>query len=146
MVMFIDWQFGRIVNKTKGLGLWDQTVTMFFTDHGEYLGDYGLIEKRPSGVSDSLVHEPIIIGGACLTKGVVYEEMGEMVDLVPTVLLLGTIAETYAQCGVSLVDAIHAAARGKVLPHKNYNFIEVGGAAARTVAVSLLHQSQPAAP
>ncbi|KAK8085181.1 alkaline-phosphatase-like protein [Apiospora hydei] len=126
MVSRVDWQFGRIVNKTKDLGLWDQTVTMFFTDHGEYLGDYGLIEKWPSGVSDSLVHEPLIIDGAGLPKGVVYEEMGEMVDLVPTVLQLGSIPETYAQYGVSLVDAIHTTTKGEVLPHKKYSFTEGG--------------------
>ncbi|KAK7991614.1 arylsulfatase A [Apiospora saccharicola] len=119
-------RFGRIVNRTKELGLWDETVTMFFTDHGEYLGDYGLIEKWPSGVADSLVHEPLIIGGAGLPKGIVYEEMGEMVDLVPTVLQLGTVPETYAQYGVSLVEAAHAAGRGETLPHKNCSFTEGG--------------------
>ncbi|KAK7942642.1 Sulfatase [Apiospora aurea] len=108
MVSRVDWQFGRNVNKAKELGLWGQTVTMFFTDHGD------------------LAYEPLIIGGTGLPKGVVYEEMGEIVDLVPTVLQLGRIPETYAQYGVSLVDAMHAAARGEVLPHKNYSFTKGG--------------------
>ncbi|KAI1335626.1 alkaline-phosphatase-like protein [Xylariaceae sp. FL0016] len=126
MISRVDWQFGRVVNKTKEMGLWNSTVTMFFTDHGEFLGDYGLIEKWPSGLSDSLTHEPLIIGGAGLPENKVYEEMGEMVDLVPTVLALGTVPETYAHYGISLQDAIHAAGRGEVIAHKNYSYTEGG--------------------
>jgi hypothetical protein len=33
-----------------------------FTDHGEYLGDFGMIEKWPSGLSQQLVQEPLLIG------------------------------------------------------------------------------------
>lgn len=34
MISRLDFFFGQIVNKTKEQGLWDSTVTMFFTDHG----------------------------------------------------------------------------------------------------------------
>ncbi|KAF3387676.1 hypothetical protein F1880_000764 [Penicillium rolfsii] len=50
-------------------GLWDKAITMFFTDHGEYLGDHGLIEKWPSGLSETLVREPLIIGGGGIPFG-----------------------------------------------------------------------------
>ncbi|KAI6848500.1 hypothetical protein KC332_g3878 [Hortaea werneckii] len=81
MVSRVDDQFGRVMNKTKEQGLWNQTVTLFYTDHGEFLGDSHMIEKWPSGVSEKLVHEPLIIGGAGLPENVVYEEMAEMIDL-----------------------------------------------------------------
>lgn len=126
MVSRVDHQFGLIVNKTKDLGLWNKTVTFFFTDHGEFLGDYELIEKWPSGVSDNLVHEPLIIGGGGLPRGVVFEEMAEMTDLVPTMLQLGTVNETYAHYGLSLVDAIHSAGRGEVIHHRNFSYTEGG--------------------
>lgn len=126
MVSRVDDQFGRIVNKTKEKGLWNSTVTFFFTDHGEFLGDYELIEKWPSAVSDNLVHEPLMIGGAGLPEGVVYEEMAEMIDLVPTMLQLGSVNETYMQYGKSLVDAIHAAGKGITIPHSDYSYTEGG--------------------
>ncbi|KAF2638092.1 alkaline phosphatase-like protein [Massarina eburnea CBS 473.64] len=66
MISRLDDQFGRIIDSVEELGLWSSTVSMFFTDHGEYLGDHGMIEKWPSGLSDALVHEPLIIGGAGL--------------------------------------------------------------------------------
>lgn len=34
MISRVDWQFGRVVNQTKAQGLWNNTVTIFFTDHG----------------------------------------------------------------------------------------------------------------
>ncbi|OTA34042.1 hypothetical protein BTJ68_05926 [Hortaea werneckii EXF-2000] len=126
MVSRVDDQFGRVLNKTKEQGLWNQTVTLFYTDHGEFLGDSHMIEKWPSGVSGNLIHEPLIIGGAGLPENVVYEEMAEMIDLVPTLLQLGTVNETYAHYGKSLVDALHAAGRGKVLPHRDMAYTEGG--------------------
>ncbi|KAI7337405.1 hypothetical protein KC315_g2323 [Hortaea werneckii] len=126
MVSRVDDQFGRVLNKTKEQGLWNRTVTLFYTDHGEFLGDSHMIEKWPSGVSENLVHEPMIIGGAGLPENVVYEEMAEMIDLVPTLLQLGTVNETYAHYGKSLVDAMHAAGRGEVLPHRDLAYTEGG--------------------
>ncbi|RMZ11572.1 hypothetical protein D0862_02903 [Hortaea werneckii] len=126
MVSRVDDQFGRVMNKTKDQGLWNQTVTLFYTDHGEFLGDSYMIEKWPSGESENLVHEPLIIGGAGLPENVVYEEMAEMIDLVPTLLQLGTVNETYAHYGKSLVDAMHAAGRGEVLPHHDMAYTEGG--------------------
>ncbi|KAF2188590.1 sulfatase [Zopfia rhizophila CBS 207.26] len=126
MISRVDDQFGRIMNKTIEKGLWNDTITMFFTDHGEFLGDLGLVEKWPSVVSENLVHEPLIIGGAGLPNGAVYEEMTEMVDLVPTMLQLGSTGEHYSHYGLSLVDAMHAAGRNETIPHKQYAFTEGG--------------------
>lgn len=126
MISRVDDQFGRIMNKTIEKGYLNNTVTMFFTDHGEFLGDWGLVEKWPSAVSENLVHEPLIIGGAGLPEGAVYDEMTEMVDLVPTILQLSTTGEHYAHYGSSLVDAIHAAGRNETIPHKRYSFTEGG--------------------
>lgn len=126
MISRVDHQFGEVVNKTKALGLWDSTVTMFFTDHGEFLGDYGLVEKWPSGVSENLVHEPLVVGGAGLPQGKIYPEMAEMVDLVPTLLQFGGVNETYQHYGLSLVDAMNAMSNGTILSHKDYAYTEGG--------------------
>lgn len=126
MISRVDYQFGQIMNKTIEKGLWNSTVTIFFTDHGEFLGDWGLVEKWPSGVSENLVHEPLVIGGGGLPEGSVYEEMTEMVDLVPTMLQFASTDEHYAHYGLSLLDAIHAAGRNETIPHKAFSFTEGG--------------------
>ncbi|KEF58106.1 uncharacterized protein A1O9_06029 [Exophiala aquamarina CBS 119918] len=122
MISRLDDQFGRIIAKLDSLSLWDETVTMFFTDHGEYLGDHGMIEKWPSGLSETLVHEPLIIGGAGLPQGQVTEVMAEMVDLVPTIFELCEIGEHFPHNGQSLVPVL---IDGKS-EHKKYAFCEGG--------------------
>jgi arylsulfatase A-like enzyme len=126
MISRVDWQFGRVMNKTKEMGLWNKTVTMFFTDHGEFLGDFGLIEKWPSSLTEKLTHDPLIIAGAGLPEDAVFEEMAEMIDLVPTILHLGTVNQTYAQYGKTLLNGLHAIRKGEAYAHKNFSFTEGG--------------------
>ncbi|PLB43434.1 arylsulfatase A [Aspergillus steynii IBT 23096] len=122
MISRLDHQFGQIIDKVDSLGLWDTTVTMFFTDHGEYLGDHGLIEKWPSGLSDSLVHEPLIIAGGGLPKNQVYSGMVEMVDVLPTILELCSVRETFPHNGLSLLPALQDPKK----KHKQFAFSEGG--------------------
>lgn len=122
MITRLDDQFGRVLNKVDELGIWKDTVTMFFTDHGEYLGDHGLIEKWPSGLSETLVHEPLIIGGAGLPEGKKIDAMTEMVDLVPTMLETSGIGESFAHNGLSWIPLLC----GDAKTHKQYSFSEGG--------------------
>ncbi|KAJ5100479.1 hypothetical protein N7456_006531 [Penicillium angulare] len=121
MISRLDDQFGRIVNKLDATGLWSKTITMFFTDHGEYLGDHGLIEKWPSGLSETLVREPLVIAGGDIPTGLVRNDMAEMVDLIPTIFQLCGIDETFPHNGKSLLPTIlHSK------PHRQYAFSEGG--------------------
>ncbi|EXJ82267.1 hypothetical protein A1O3_06080 [Capronia epimyces CBS 606.96] len=122
MISRLDDQFGQLVDKVDRLGLWDSTITMFFTDHGEYLGDHGLIEKWPSGLSDSLVHEPLILAGAGLPEGQVSDVMSEMVDLIPTVFEFCGVAESFPHNGKSLIPVL----LDGVQHHKDFAFSEGG--------------------
>ncbi|KAL6247380.1 hypothetical protein RBB50_005726 [Rhinocladiella similis] len=122
MISRLDDQFGRIIRKIESSGLWDTTVTMFFTDHGEYLGDHGLIEKWPSGLSECLVREPLIIGGGGLPQAESTDVMAEMVDLIPTVFELCGIGEHFPHNGKSLVPVL---LKGQQ-EHKAFAFSEGG--------------------
>lgn len=66
------------------------------------------------------------MGGAGLPKGKTYPEMAEMIDLVPTLLQLGGVNETYQHYGMSLVDAMNALGdkHGTVLLHRDYALTE----------------------
>lgn len=127
-------QFQRVVKKLDELRLWDDTITMFFTDHGEYLGDHGLIEKWSSGLSDSLSHEPLIVSGGGLPEDVVSNVMCEMVDLVPNMFELAGVKEHFPHNGTSLLPVL---ADGKSF-HKMYAYTEAGF---RTSEEPLLEQA-----
>jgi arylsulfatase len=65
----MDDQILPVVNYLHTAGLWDQTILIFTTDHGDMLGDHGLIAK---GIPhyDSCIRCPLIICGGAIPPGV----------------------------------------------------------------------------
>ena len=59
-VRYVDDSVGRIMQSLEDNGLMDNTVVLFFSDHGELLGDYGMFHKLPV-FYDSLTHIPAIL-------------------------------------------------------------------------------------
>jgi arylsulfatase A-like enzyme len=45
MISEVDAQLGRVVSGIEARGEWDETLVVVTSDHGEQLGDHGLIEK-----------------------------------------------------------------------------------------------------
>jgi arylsulfatase A-like enzyme len=129
MISRLDDQLGSIVATLKSprtgpdlTPLWDNTYTMMYTDHGEYLGDSDMVEKWPSGLHEVLVRDPLMIAGPGLPAGQVNEALCEMVDIVPTLFELLGVPESYPHSGKSLVETIRTNAK----EHKPYAFSEGG--------------------
>ncbi|MFC7404253.1 sulfatase-like hydrolase/transferase [Georgenia alba] len=80
MLRLLDDQVGRLLD-----GLGDrlaETIVVFVSDHGDYVGDYGL-QRKGAGMSDALMRIPLGIAG----PGVAAqrrEELVSIVDLLPT--------------------------------------------------------------
>jgi arylsulfatase A-like enzyme len=110
MVSRIDDQFGRLLDAVDAAGFGERTSTWFFTDHGEYLGDFGLVEKWPAGLEPCLTRNPLIGSlpgaGPQRTSAVV-----ELVDLLPTLLELAGGTATHTHFGQSLVPLLTGATR-----------------------------------
>jgi arylsulfatase A-like enzyme len=106
MVSRLDDQFGRLTAAVDRAGVADRTVTFFFTDHGEYLGDYGLVEKWPSGLDDCLVRNPLIVAGPGVAEGAAYDGFVEVVDLSATWCELAGTSFDHAHFGRSLVPVL----------------------------------------
>ena len=72
-------------------GLCEDTIILVTSDHGEMLGDHGLVSKF--GFHDQAFHIPMIIRYPALDgpKGLVIEEFTENVDVMPTLLDLAGI-------------------------------------------------------
>jgi arylsulfatase A-like enzyme len=83
MVTRVDDQLRQVREALERAGRGAHTITFFFTDHGEYLGDYGLVEKWPSGVDGVLVRNPLIVHDPSGRSGVA-SSFVEMVDLAAT--------------------------------------------------------------
>ncbi len=85
LVSHVDDQVGRILQALDRLGLRDNTIVVFTSDHGEYLGDHGRIGK--SGPEDCSARVPLIVSypQAFEPCGIRHELM-EAVDIAPTLL------------------------------------------------------------
>lgn len=122
MVSRVDDQLGRLQTALEETGQSNNTVTAFFTDHGEYAGDFGLVEKFPAGLDDCLLHNPLIFAGPGIEEGATSDAMVEMVDLLPTLAELGEAKVEHTHFGKSLVPLLGDTGA----PHKEAAFSEGG--------------------
>jgi len=106
MVSRVDSQLGRLVAAVERMGSIDETVVVTFTDHGEYLGDFGLVEKWPSGLDPCLLRNPLIFAGPGLPHGAIVDQLVELVDLLPTLCELSDAEVNHTQFGKSMVPIL----------------------------------------
>lgn len=86
MVMHIDAIVGRILDVLERTGQLENTIFVFHSDHGELLGDHGLIYKG-CRFFEGLVHVPLIVSWpGQFRQGVVSDALVELVDIAPTLL------------------------------------------------------------
>lgn len=82
----VDANLGRLFDYLKGKGLWDNTLIVFTSDHGEQIGDHHLLGKM--GYFDQSYHIPLIIRDpeATKTRGKTMTGFTENIDIMPTLL------------------------------------------------------------
>ncbi len=86
MIELVDQQLGRILDALAATGQLDNTLVVFHSDHGELLGDHGLLYKG-CRFFEGLVHVPLIVSWPGRVRGgVVSDALVELVDLAPTLL------------------------------------------------------------
>jgi arylsulfatase A-like enzyme len=122
MVSRLDDQLRRLLDALDRADVADRTVTVFHTDHGEYLGDFGLVEKWPSGLDDCLVRNPLIVAGPGVVESAVSPAFVEMIDLPVTLCELALVEPSHRHFGRSLVEVLADPER----PHRDRVFSEGG--------------------
>ena len=111
MISEVDAQVGRLIDHLRETGAYDDTLIVFTSDHGEYLGDHWMFAKY--SYHEQTFHVPLIIrdpaAEARAADGQVVEAFTESVDIMPTILdMIGQ--QPPAQCdGFSL----HGFCRGQ---------------------------------
>lgn len=85
-VRYIDDSVGRLMEFLEANGLAENTIVLFFSDHGELLGDFGMTHKLPV-FYESLSRIPVLIRFPNKAHGgTEFRGLTEEVDLVPTLL------------------------------------------------------------
>ena len=109
-VSYADWLLGELMDAIDRTGHADDTALIASSDHGDYAGDYGLIEKWPSGLEDCLTHVPLVIRAPGGKAGHVVKEMTELYDIMPTMLELAGTRARHTHFARSLVPQLQGAA------------------------------------
>ena len=86
MLELIDDQVGRMLDALRDSGQADDTLVLFTSDHGEMLGDHGLIQKG-CRFYEGLVRVPLMLAWPdTIRRGLVSDSLVELTDLAPTLL------------------------------------------------------------
>lgn len=123
LIKQIDDHMGRLFAWMEEKGLMDNTMIVFTSDHGDYLGDHWMGEKDL--FHDQSVRVPLIIYDprkeADATRGTVCEELIEGIDLAPTFLdYFGGEALPHILEGRDLTPLLH----GKQVQWRQYAISE----------------------
>lgn len=120
----LDHLFGDMIAALKDLGFYDDTALVFFADHGDFVGDYGLVEKTQNTFEDCLTRVPLVIKppkGVAVTPGI-RSQLVELVDLPATVMDLLGIEWPHPGFGRSVAPLLGDPAR----THRDEVFAEGG--------------------
>ena len=100
-IALIDHQVGRIMEVLEDQGLADNTIVIYSSDHGDWLGDHGLILKGPMHY-DGLLCVPLIMRGPNVPKDHICEEQVSTLDLPATFMDYAQAEPQLTQHGSSL--------------------------------------------
>lgn len=113
MIHQLDAQLARIIEALRRTGQLDNTIVLYHSDHGEMLGDHGLVLKG-CRFFEGLVHVPMLLSWpGRFQAGLRSDALVELVDLAPTLLdAAGLEVPCYIQ-GRSLLPILE----GRADPH-----------------------------
>jgi arylsulfatase A-like enzyme len=120
---YIDDQLGRVIDRLAQLGIEEDTIVLFTSDHGDFLGEHGMMHKACM-FYDCLTKVPMIWRWpGSIPAGGTPGEFFEGVDVLPTALDLCALAAPMGVQGISFAGAL----RGKdTFPDREACFCEAG--------------------
>ena len=120
----VDYQFGLLIEKLKQNDLYDNSLIIFLSDHGDFTGDYGLVEKTQNTFQDCLTNVPLIIKPPKKddTRKGITDEMVELIDFAGTIYDYANIKPSYWHFSKSLKNFIDK----KIETHRDEVFTEGG--------------------
>ena len=104
----VDAQFGKVVAALRERGIFDNSAIFFFSDHGDFTGDYGLVEKTQNTFEDCLTRVPLIVKPPATVpvKPGIRDALVELIDFTATAYEYAGITPDYDHFGRSLTPLL----------------------------------------
>ena len=123
MVKYIDDELGRVLKKLDDLGLADNTLVIFTSDHGDMVGAHGCIGKSVTSIFDDLLRIPLLMRlPGRIQPGTVVKQFVSQIDFMPTILDYLDLPVPKDIHGRSMRPLIE----GKKIPWRDYAFCQRG--------------------
>ncbi|XOV92366.1 MAG: sulfatase [Bacteroidota bacterium] len=104
-ISFLDSQVGRVIDALDSLGLADNTIVVFTSDHGYHMGEHDYFQKLTLFENSGRI--PLIIYNPRMeNKGGRTDAFAEMIDLYPTLCELANVPAPEYIAGESLVPIL----------------------------------------
>jgi len=97
LITLVDDQVGRLVEALKENGIFDDTLVIFTSDHGDFSSAYGILGKSWC-MDDRLMKVPLVMRYPSFKRRGAIDSLTENVDILPTVLDLA---------GVEIPERVH---------------------------------------
>ncbi|MFQ5876508.1 MAG: sulfatase [Acidobacteriota bacterium] len=92
-IAYVDRRIGEVIELLRETGFLDRTVVAVTADHGENIGDHGLMDHKMS-VHDTLLRVPMVLRyPPRVARGRVISDPVQMHDLYPTLLALARVPQ-----------------------------------------------------
>lgn len=107
---FADYAVGKLINKLKDLGIYDECNIIFTSDHGFNLGEHGCMGKGVSHIYNEVSSIPLVIKTPNSKTQVRYSQITQNIDLFPTI---------FEQYNLEVPNSVHGRSLNTILTTGN---------------------------
>ncbi len=104
MITHLDYQVGKVIDKLKSIGEWDNTIVVYAADNGLAVGQHGLFGKQ--SLYEHSARVPLIFAGNGIKKGVKNDSLVYLYDIFPTLCDLLETEKPQSVTGNSFAECI----------------------------------------
>ena len=108
-ITMVDKWVGKLLDKIKALGLWDNTLIILTSDHGHPTGHgehgHGIVRKCRPWPYEELAHIPLLVRVPGIGEGTCHSSFVQSVDIAPTIIDYLQINRQTTQYGKHVLDS-----------------------------------------
>ncbi|EAZ83094.1 sulfatase [Algoriphagus machipongonensis] len=113
-ISFMDAQVGRVLDALEENNLTENTIIVFWSDHGYHLGEKDITGKN--SLWERSTHVPLIFAGPGVSKGAISSQPVELLDIYPTLVEMALLSKNDAVEGISLKPQLEDANAKRTKP------------------------------